>query len=70
MVQGETIYDETTLNIEDLWSGGPFQNVVCIPNACHMLFSIVTHDARVVIYWWKPWRIRKWIFASKHAKNS
>lgn len=54
MVQGETIYDETTLNIEDLWSGGPFQNVVCIPNACHMLFSIVTHDARVVIYWWKP----------------
>ncbi|KAF8590641.1 glycoside hydrolase family 95 protein [Ramaria rubella] len=26
MVQGETVHDETTLNIESLWSGGPFQN--------------------------------------------
>ncbi|KAF8523416.1 glycoside hydrolase family 95 protein [Gautieria morchelliformis] len=26
MIQGETFHDETTLNIEDLWSGGPFQN--------------------------------------------
>ncbi|GJJ13013.1 hypothetical protein Clacol_007262 [Clathrus columnatus] len=26
MVPGETVHDETTLNIESLWSGGPFQS--------------------------------------------
>jgi alpha-L-fucosidase 2 len=29
MVQGETVYDQITLNIEDLWSGGPFQSNAC-----------------------------------------
>jgi hypothetical protein len=41
MVQGETVHDETVLNIEDLWSGGPFQSAVsCI--ILHFLYCLTT----------------------------
>ena len=53
MVQGETIHDEMTLNIEDLWSGGPFQNAVCTLNEYRVDSLSMTYRAHVVVHWWK-----------------
>lgn len=36
---GETVQEVTQLNIESLWSGGPFQDPVCLTNAVTAILS-------------------------------
>ena len=56
MVQGETIYDETVLNIESLWSGGPFQSsvILSIPHyQSHIDGCFRIYHVELVIHRWK-----------------